>query len=95
MNDMNELIQSGWSTRPERTGPVTCATCGCRLTEARGLEGVAWRHFQSVPDRDARGCRPRCLEDLHRRDGTVLPVRALDSLPGREPAGADADSAAA
>ena len=95
MNRNNELIQTGWSTRPERSGPVTCATCGCRLTDARGLEGVAWRHFQSVPDRDARGCRPRCLEDLHHRDGTVLAVRDALLLDVTAERAADTDSAAA
>ncbi|HET7676285.1 MAG TPA: hypothetical protein VFK38_00370 [Candidatus Limnocylindrales bacterium] len=64
----------------EPGGPVTCAVCGCRLTEAAGVDGAAWRHFQVGPETDARGCRPRCLEDLHDRHGDVLRVTEL-SLP--------------
>jgi hypothetical protein len=74
---MNEIVYGTYGERTDPTGPVSCAVCGCRLTEAQGLEGVAWRHFQLLPDTDARGCRPRCLEDFHRRDGTVLRVRDL------------------
>jgi hypothetical protein len=53
-------------------GPVTCGICGCRLTPAAGLEGTAWRHFQIRPGQDARGCRPSCLESLHRADGSIF-----------------------
>ena len=47
---------------------------------ATGMDGAAWRHFQVGPETDARGCRPRCLEDLHDRHGDVLRVTEL-SLP--------------
>jgi hypothetical protein len=77
---VNEVIYGIYGERTDPSGPVTCRVCGCRLTEAAGLEGVAWRHFQLVADTDARGCRPRCLEDLHRRDGTVLRVQELTML---------------
>ena len=61
--------------------PVTCNVCGCRLTEVRELDGVAWRHFQSIPGQDARGCRPECVDELHDRLGwTLLPSRLSDLL---------------
>ena len=70
----------GWSSWRDPSGPVTCAACGCRLREAPGLEGIAWRHFQLAPDTDARGDRPKCLEDLHARDGYVMSVRDLEGI---------------
>lgn len=60
-------------------GPVTCLTCGCRLTPATDFEG-SWRHFQIRPGQDARGCRPACLEELHRADGTVFRPATLEQL---------------
>ena len=60
--------------------PVTCNVCGCRLTEVRELDGAAWRHFQSLPGQDARGCRPGCVDELHDRFGWVLASSALDDL---------------
>jgi hypothetical protein len=60
--------------------PVSCTTCGCRLTEAQGLAGSAWRHFQTSPETDARGCRPRCLEDLHDRSGYPMTGRDAGRL---------------
>ena len=60
--------------------PVSCTTCGCRLTEAQGLAGSAWRHFQTSPDTDARGCRPKCLEDLHDRSGYPMSGRDAGRL---------------
>jgi len=63
--------------------PVSCTTCGCRLTEAHGLAGSAWRHFQISPDTDARGCRPKCLEDLHDRSGYPMTGRDAGRLIAR------------
>ena len=77
---MNPSITSSWFGQRDPNGPVTCAVCGCRLTEAQGFEGVAWRHFQFGPDTDARGCRPGCLGALHARDGTVASATGLDPL---------------
>jgi hypothetical protein len=69
---------SRWFAGPtDVSRPVSCSTCGCRLTDAPGLTGTAWRHFQSMPDTDARGCRPKCLEDLHDRSG--YPISAHDA----------------
>ena len=61
-----------WLRPPDPQGPVTCASCGCRLEEA-GSDGTAWRHFSSLhPGQDARGCRTACTDALHARDGSVL-----------------------
>jgi hypothetical protein len=63
---------SRWLPAPDPSGPVTCAVCGCRLTEA-GSDRSAWRHFSSLhPGQDARGCRTACSDALHGRDGRVL-----------------------
>jgi hypothetical protein len=82
MNDRSLARYGGSGSRP-----VTCAVCDCRLAEAPGFEGTAWKHFQVVPGEDGRGCRPSCLDELHGRDGTVL-FRSLEALmaPGGEPA---------
>jgi hypothetical protein len=90
---MNERIYRAYAgaygnayDESEQVGPVTCEACGCRLTEAKGLEGTAWRHFQLAADTDARGDRPPCLEDLHYRDGTVMKVQSLALLADGESA---------
>ena len=80
---MTAPLTIDWRPARDPAGPVTCATCGCRLQEAVGLEGVAWRHYQLQPDSAARGARPRCLEDLHARDGYVLTVSELESVIAR------------
>jgi hypothetical protein len=62
-----------WLPPPDPAGPVTCATCGCRLTETYIADRRAWQHFSSLhPDQDARGCRPACLSLIHGRDGRPL-----------------------
>jgi hypothetical protein len=51
-----------------RTGPVTCSSCGCRLTAAGdGRQG--WYHFSPMDGRDARGCRVACADRAHDEDG--------------------------
>lgn len=61
-----------WLASPDPRGPVTCATCGCRLVEA-GTDRTAWRHFSSLhPGQDARGCRTDCVDAVHGRDGRTL-----------------------
>lgn len=53
--------------------PVSCAVCGCRLMAASGRDDGAWRHFPSLhAGRDARGCRPACVDALHDRGGQIL-----------------------
>jgi hypothetical protein len=48
-------------------GPVTCATCGCRLTADQQTE--SWYHFAGSDGRDARGCRVACATDAHDHRG--------------------------
>lgn len=63
---------TNWLPAPDPQGPITCATCGCRMVEA-GMDGTAWRHFSSLhPGQDARGCRTKCVDAVHGRDGRVL-----------------------
>ena len=71
---MERSIIVEWVDRPRPLGPVTCAVCGCRLTSAGDVRGErAWRHVTALmPDQDARGGRPRCLDELHGNDGRVL-----------------------
>ncbi len=53
-------------------GPVTCAACGCRL-EAVGPAGAsAWKHFNPIAGRDARGCRIDCADLPHDAAGRAL-----------------------
>ncbi len=60
-------------THDSPEGPVTCATCGCRLEAASGADDGAWRHFASLSaGQDARGCRPHCVDALHDSDGLVM-----------------------
>jgi hypothetical protein len=47
-----------------KTGPVTCAACGCRL-EASADGRQAWFHFAPMGGRDARGCRVACADSVH------------------------------
>jgi hypothetical protein len=55
---------SGISGAEPRTGPVTCASCGCRLE--RSADGsAAWFHFAPMAGRDARGCRVACADSAH------------------------------
>jgi len=51
-----------------RTGPVTCASCGCRLTPASDGR-QAWVHFSPMGGRDARGCRVSCADSVHDASG--------------------------
>jgi hypothetical protein len=51
-----------------RTGPVTCASCGCRL-EASADGRQTWFHFAPMAGRDARGCRIACADSAHDATG--------------------------
>jgi len=46
-----------------KSGPVTCASCGCRLERAEGHG--AWFHFSPMAGRDARGCKVACADSAH------------------------------
>ena len=51
-------------------GPVTCATCGCRLTQ--DARAQAWVHFHPFAGHDARGCRVDCVDLPHDQEGSPL-----------------------
>ncbi len=55
-----------------RSGPVTCAACGCRLQAGSGARDGEWFHFTPLGGRDARGCRVDCIGLAH--DETGRPV---------------------
>jgi hypothetical protein len=75
---MSDYSASQFHAR-DAAGPVTCATCGCRLVALSGLLDGAYRHYPSMKQgQDARGCRPACVDALHDHDGHVLPSSALD-----------------
>jgi hypothetical protein len=60
-----------WRPAPDVAGPVSCDVCGCRLM-ASG-DGDGWQHYPSPdPTRDARGCRPICVDRIHDRSGHAL-----------------------
>jgi len=65
------LTVANWS---DRTGPIVCGSCGCRLQPVPGRAGsqVAWRHFPGIGGCDARGCRVECVDHDHRADGSPL-----------------------
>jgi hypothetical protein len=55
--------------------PVTCAACGCRLEPSGTADAAPWFHFFRLGGRDARGCRPACVEAPHDRSGqAILPA---------------------
>jgi hypothetical protein len=69
---MSDYSVSQFSAR-DSAGPVTCATCGCRLVGLTGELDGAYRHYSSMnPGEDARGCRPECVASLHDHDGLPM-----------------------
>lgn len=60
------------AVRDGQLGPVTCAACGCRLTES----GEAFVHFSPMGGRDARGHRIDCADALHDATGRPIAVAA-------------------
>jgi len=50
-----------------RSGPVVCASCGCRLQQSDPRP--AWFHFAPMAGRDARGCRVECADAAHDAQG--------------------------
>jgi hypothetical protein len=53
-------------------GPVTCAVCGCRLTNADPMSPSVWTHFSPLGGHDARGCRVPCVDLQHDASGRAL-----------------------
>ena len=56
------------AVRGGQLAPVTCAACGCRLTET----GEAFYHFSPLGGRDARGCRVACADAAHDASGRAI-----------------------
>lgn len=56
-----------WLGDPVAGGPVTCATCGCRLKADEQSE--SWFHFRGSAGRDARGCVVGCADEPHDHRG--------------------------
>jgi hypothetical protein len=63
----SELIRP-LAVRDGQGAPVTCAACGCRLTQT----GEAWFHFNPLAGRDARGCRIACADAAHDAAGRAV-----------------------
>ena len=61
----------------DRSGPVTCAACGCRLQPVGPSDAAAYFHFGSLGGRDARGCRVDCTDLAHDTTGRPVPAAAL------------------
>jgi len=71
---MSEPTESRYSFRSQpwlMGGPVTCASCGCRLELSRTPTEEAWYHFGPLGGRDARGHRVACLDLAHNAHGRV------------------------
>ncbi|HEY3522794.1 MAG TPA: hypothetical protein VGK63_03740 [Candidatus Limnocylindrales bacterium] len=67
MSTSRELGGS-WSYLADSVGgPVTCATCGCRLQADQ--ESESWYHFAGATGRDARGCAVDCVGAAHDHRG--------------------------
>jgi len=58
------------AVRGGQGAPVTCAVCGCRLSQA----GDAWFHFHPLGGRDARGCRVDCVDAAHDAAGRAVSI---------------------
>jgi hypothetical protein len=69
----SSVFNAPLAVRDGRAAPVTCAACGCRLTEER--RAGAWYHFGRLGGCDAQGCRVACTDLAHDRHGRPL---ALD-----------------
>lgn len=54
-----------------RAGPVTCASCGCRL-QPSGDGQRLWYHFAPMAGRDARGDRVDCVDLPHDARGRAV-----------------------
>jgi hypothetical protein len=65
------------SVRDGRLAPVTCASCGCRLTRLSDEEAGAWVHFSPIAGRDARGCVVDCADLPHDALGEPFPLAAI------------------
>jgi hypothetical protein len=62
--------QTLMAVRDGHGAPVTCAACGCRLSQT----GEAFFHFNPLGGRDARGCRVQCASAAHDSQGRPIAV---------------------
>ena len=63
-------MQTPQAVRDGHGAPVTCAACGCRLSQT----GEAFFHFNPLGGRDARGCRVACASAAHDAQGRPIAV---------------------
>jgi hypothetical protein len=63
MQSMERAVRDG------QLAPVTCAACGCRLEASGTSDDAPWFHLGRMGGRDARGCRPGCVDAPHHRSG--------------------------
>jgi hypothetical protein len=62
--------QTVMAVRDGHGAPITCAACGCRLSQT----GEAFFHFNPLGGRDARGCRVQCASAAHDSQGRPIAV---------------------
>jgi hypothetical protein len=70
--EMNELPRVQRAVRDGQIAPVTCTACGCRLEASGTADEAPWFHFGRLGGRDARGCRPKCIEAAHDPTGRAI-----------------------
>ena len=70
--EMNELPRVQRAVRDGQIAPVTCTACGCRLEASGTADEAPWFHFGRLGGRDARGCRPGCVDAAHDREGRAI-----------------------
>lgn len=70
--EMNLSPRSEGAVRDGQLAPVTCAACGCRLEASGTADEAPWFHFGRMGGRDARGCRPACIDAAHDRGGQPI-----------------------
>jgi hypothetical protein len=58
------------AVRDGQLAAVTCVSCGCRL-QSTGAGDGSWRHYGAIGGRDARGCRPSCVDLGHDAAGRI------------------------
>ncbi len=70
--EINDLPRVLRAVRDGQIAPVTCTACGCRLEPSGTADEAPWFHFGRLGGRDARGCRPACVEAAHDRAGRAI-----------------------
>jgi hypothetical protein len=70
--EMNAMPRVLRAVRDGQVAPVTCIACGCRLEASGTADEAPWFHFGRLGGRDARGCRPACIEAAHDPTGRAI-----------------------